>query len=224
MTATDWIAVGAVASSVAAIATAILAGATFWLAKTTRDELSETKRAITATERQADASTRMISEVRMDRDLEWRPHLVLDPQQSAYADLLAFNDAVVMINIGRGPAFNCVYARHQETVQGTSTALWRVTKRLEVPAIASGGKSEQLQVSASQASPVPMFLFEDADGKMYGNHVALFYQDVLTTRAYRVLPPRAKTEVWTPGEKAIEWVQWYFGWIGSPIPIPSEIK
>lgn len=59
-----------------------------------------------------------------------------------------------------------------------------------------------------------MFLFRDSDGQMAERPIAVFYQDTLSNTAFRLLPPKAKPDVWKPGDPVSEWVPWYFGWIG----------
>jgi hypothetical protein len=51
-----------------------------------------------------------------------------------------------------------------------------------------------------------------------GSYVALFFRDLLGKRAYRLLPPRAMPDVWSPGDKVDDCVAWYYGWINVQTP------
>jgi hypothetical protein len=219
----NWIAVGAVATVIAALATAILAGATYWLAKTTRDELQQTKREITATERQADASTRMIAEVQMDRDLNWRPYLVIDKTSWA-PHVRGHTDKVWLQNIGRGPAFNATCARLYHIPVDRAGVVdqvpqWRLA--IELPAtIESAGVQEFSLQDWAGTSPVPLVLFVENPPPQ--PTVSIFYQDIVGKRAYRLTFPRSAPDMWTPGDKVEQWVSWYFGHIGLQVPTQAN--
>jgi len=212
------------ASSAVAGATLMLAIFTAYLAIETRASVAATRREAAIAEAtlivaqdQAKASADLVAEARVDRDLNWRPYLVA---VGSFPDSPNSDDIVILRNIGTGPAFNAVYARHtdQETVQRVPGATWRATARSMVHTVPSMSETEKFRASMSAATPVPFILFEDRDGKLWGQHVALFYQDLLGKRAYRLLPPRAMPDVWSPGDKVDEWVAWYFGWINLQIP------
>jgi len=218
----DWIAVGAVATVIAAAATAILAGATYWLARSTRDELQQTKREITATERQAEASTKMLAEVQIDRDLNWRPYLVIN--MTSWAPNARGNtDKVWLKNIGHGPAFNGTCARLYHVPVDRAGVVgqvpqWRLA--IELPAtIQSEGVQEFSLQDWSGSSPVPLFLFvENAPPQPT---VSIFYQDIVGRRAYRLTFPRSAPDIWTPGDNVGQWVSWYFGHLGIPVPVAT---
>lgn len=216
------------ASSAVAGATLMLAVFTAYLAIETRASVAATRREAAIAEAtlivakdQAKASADLVTEARVDRDLNWRPYLVAI---GSFPDSPDSADAVVLRNIGTGPAFNAVYARHidQVVVQRVSVPAWRVTARGIVQTVPSMSDTTQFIATMSAATPVPFILFQDRDGKMWGQHVTVFFQDLLGKRAYRLLPPRAMPDVWSPGEKVDEWVAWYFGWINLQIPTRDE--
>jgi hypothetical protein len=213
----DWVAIGAIATALAALATAILAAATYWLARTTRDELQQTKREITATEKQAEASTKVLAEVQIDRDLNWRPYLVVE--KTGLSDAQINTDSISLRNIGRGPAFNCVCARCfyvKIDMSGVPTdfPLWRLATAMST--IEGGLSKEFLLPNRGGADPVPLVLFESpVPGQP---NIAIFYQDIVGQRAYRQVPPRAAPDVWAPGKPVDQWVSWYFGHINMPVP------
>ena len=210
-----WVAIGAIAMIGAALGTIGLGGATYWLARTTRDELFETKREITATEKQAEASTRMIAEVQLDRDLNWRPYLVVS--KTGYNDARDATDTVFLKNIGRGPAFNCVCARLYyitAEVQGTNRQVPQWRHSPDVKTIEVGGITEITLLNPK--GPVPMAIFE-VNPPPYPT-LAIFFQDIAGRRAYRLSPPRAAPDMWTPGQAVHVWVSWYFGLVGIQVP------
>lgn len=214
----DWVAVGAVATAVAALATAILAGATYWLAKTTREELKQTKREITASEKQAEASTKMVAEVQIDRDLNWRPYLVID-KTSWSASARGNTDKVWLRNIGRGPAFNSVVARLYHIPIDRAGVIdqvpqWRLA--IEIPATIESGGVQEFSLQDPTGSPVPLALF--AENAAPQPTVSMFFQDIVGRRAYRLTFPRSAPDIWTPGDKVEQWVSWYFGHIGLKVP------
>jgi len=215
----DWAAIGAIATAVAAVATGILAAATYWLARTTRDELHFTLREMATTEKQAEASTKMVAEVQIDRDLNWRPYLVIH-QTSWAPDTRGSTDKVWLRNIGRGPAFNVVCARlyYIPVERGGVTdqvPQWRLA--IEVPQTieANGVKEFSLQ-DPTTGAPVPLVLFEVNPPPQ--PTVSTFFQDIVGKRAYRLTHPRAAPDVWTPGDKVDPWVSWYFGHVGLQVP------
>jgi hypothetical protein len=212
----NWVAVGSVATVVAALATAILAGATYWLVRTTREELKQTKREITATEKQAEASTKMLAEVQIDRDLNWRPYLVVD--KTGYGpDLPDGVDTVFLKNIGRGPAFNCVCARIFYIRGPLDVPQWRLATA--VGTIEAGGIKEFSLTKPGGAGSVPLMYFESpVPGQP---NLAIFYQDSVGQRAYRQTPPRAAPDVWAPDKSVDPWVSWYFNHIHVPVPKSS---
>jgi len=214
----DWTAVGAVATSVAALAPAILAGATYWLAKTTRDELQQTKREITASEKQADASTKMLAEVQIDRDLNWRPYLVID-KTSWSPNVRGNTDKVWLRNIGRGPAFNSTVARLYYVPVNRAGVIdqvpqWRLA--IEIPATIESAGVQEFSLQDTATSPVPLSLFEENAAPQ--PTVSMFFQDIVGRRAYRLTFPRSAPDIWTPGDKVEQWVSWYFGQVGLQVP------
>jgi hypothetical protein len=214
----DWNAIGAIATAVAALATAFLAGATYWLARTTRDELHQTKRVITATEKQAEASTKMLAEVQTDRDLNWRPYLILH-QTSWASDAQGNTDKVWLKNIGRGPAFNAVCARliYITASRGGVTnqvPLWRLSVEVPQTLEANGVHEFSLQGQTSAATPLVLFEVNPSPQPT----LSIFYQDIGGKRAYRLTHLRAAPDVWTPGDKVEPWVSWYFSQIGLQVP------
>jgi hypothetical protein len=209
----DWIAVGAIATALAALFTAILAGATYWLVRTTRDELQQTKREITATEKQAEASTSMLAEVQIDRDLNWRPYLVVE-KTGFGPDQVDGYDTVFLRNIGRGPAFNCVCARVFYIPGPQDVPQWRLATAVAI--IESAGVKEFTLQPPTGAGPVPLMLFEDPQPGQ--PNLALFYQDIVGKRAFRLVPPRSAPDVWTPGDPVAPWVSWYFGHLRLEVP------
>lgn len=201
---------------VAAVATAILALATYWLARTTREELKETRREITATEKQAEASTGMLAEVQIDRDLNWRPYLVVT--KTGLNDVRDAPDTVYLKNIGRGPAFNCVcarllYLKAARTGTEVDIPVWHLAPRVQT--IEAGGEQQfSLQFPNT---PVPMVLFEGMPAPP-APIFALFFQDIVGKRAYRLVPPSSAPDVWTPGDPVAPWVSWYFGHLHMDTP------
>jgi hypothetical protein len=211
----DWVAVGSIATVVAAAATAILAGATYWLVRTTREELSQTRREITATEKQAEASTKMLAEVQIDRDLNWRPYLVVD-KTSYGTDTVDGADVVFLKNIGRGPAFNCTCARIFYIRGPLDAPQWRLAIAIET--IEAGGIKEFRLQRPGGAGSVPLMYFESPiPGQP---NLAIFYQDIVGQRAYRQTPPRAAPDVWTSDKPVDPWVSFYFDHIHVPVPKP----
>jgi hypothetical protein len=205
------------ASSAVAGATLMLAVFTAYLAIETRASVAATRREAAIAEQtlivatdQAQATVALVAEAQVDRDLNWRPYMVV---VTGFIDSPNSTDAVVFRNIGRGPAFDCVYARYID-----KTGAWKVTKRGQIPTVAAGDQSGQYLVAESQARPAPTVIFEDRNNKMWGSHFALFYRDLLGKRAYRLLPPHAMPDVWSPGDKVDAWAAWYFGWIDVQIP------
>jgi hypothetical protein len=207
------------ASSAVAGATLMLAVFTAYLAMETRASVAATRREANIAEQtlivakdQARATVDLVAEAQVDRDLNWRPYLMA---VTGFAGAPNSPDALRLKNVGRGPAFDCVYARYLD-----KTSAWKVTGRGQVPIVAAGDQTEQFMVGESQARPAPTVIFEDQDNKMWGSHVALFYRDLLGKRAYRLLPPRAMPDVWSPGDPVDQWVAWYFGWIHVQVPNP----
>ncbi len=191
--------------------TLALALVTAVMAWQTRGVAGATKDAARAAAEEAKASADTVAEIQRDRELNWRPYPFLTTS-GRYGTNGTDPDSFDFVNIGRGPAFNCVYAHYFERPVGGGRVVpeWRSnTKPAVIPAAGGAQGSADLQ-----PHPIPTSLFQDADGKMADPAIAVFYQDTLSNTAYRLLPPRAKPDVWRPGMVAEQWVTWYFGWIG----------
>jgi hypothetical protein len=192
-------------------ATLLLAVATFGIVWRSWGVAKATGDAAGAAADEAKASRDLIDEIKTDRQLNWRPYLFLT-QSTRLANEPGKDDYLDFQNLGRGPAFNCIYARYSE-LQGPGGQVvpeWRSHKEPGVIGPASGYQASP----APQAHPIPMHLFQDDDGRMADKPIALLYQDTLSNNAYRLLPPRAKPDIWKPGDRAQQWVTWYFGWLG----------
>ncbi len=214
----------AVVGGLALVSNAVIAGFTLMAARATRRSAEATEKAAEATRDEADATReeaaatkQMILEVQTDRDLDWRPYFRLGG--TSYSNSLDSQDQINWRNVGRGPALNVVCARLyyvKADLGGVSHDVpqWHLSTGMAV--IEANGEEVMNLGRPPRDRPVPMVIFEVLPpGQM---NLSLFFQTIVGRRAYRLCPPRAELDVWTPGDKVEPWVSWYFGHLGLQVP------
>ena len=153
----------------------------------------------------------------MDRDLNWRPYVVIH-QTSWGPDSLHATDKVWLRNIGRGPAFNAVCARLYYIKSEPSGVLmphWRLAIETPQTIEADGIKEFSLQDPPSNA-PATLGNFEINQPPQ--PTLSIFYQDIVGKRVYRLCIPRAAPDIWSLGDNVDVWVSWYLAHIGLQVP------
>ncbi len=123
--------VAACAEVAAAGGTIFLAFKTSKLAGETKDLAGETKRAADATARAADAATaeaeatvKLTESARIDRELAWRPVVVVPNYRTATRDEAFFVPRLEIRNIGRGPALHCIFATYDKESKTPGYIRW----------------------------------------------------------------------------------------------------
>lgn len=211
----------------AARATRRSAAATEKAAAATENAALATQAAATATQQEADATReeasatkQMVAEVQADRDLNWRPYL--RQAGGGTSDALEGADQIGWRNIGRGPALNVVCARLYYVKADLGGVMrdvpqWHLSPGTEI--IEAGGTQTLNLVTPPGSGSASIVLFDVLPpGQL---NLTVFFQAIVGRRAYRLCPPRAEPDVWTPGDKVEPWVSWYFGHIGLQVPAPS---
>lgn len=195
---TAWATVAlAVVGGLAFIANVVIAGFTLKAARATRRAAEATETAAVATRDEADATrdeaaaTRlMVEEVRTDRELNYRPYLSFNAGMDHPAGGLVHYQATV-INVGRGPAINCLLARFM------IREIWCLSANFEL------GSNQSLDTFApAQVDPPPAFL-----GQIGAGRTVMFCQDQFGA-CHMFDPPRA-AQVSAMAEGAPEWAAWY---------------
>ncbi|MFC0080581.1 hypothetical protein ACFFRE_00210 [Aciditerrimonas ferrireducens] len=132
----------------AAAASRKAAQATEQAASSGREAAEASRQAAEAARDEADATVQLAQEAREDRELAWRPYLVVDVITTVSTGKLTYK----VRNIGRGPAIDVtIWAYHP--VQGTGT--WGYA-----PACAlAAGTSKQGGFQADQTARFPVDLF-----------------------------------------------------------------
>lgn len=168
-----------------AIGTFALAGVTAWAGW-------QTKSAAQAAKKEAEAATRTVQEIRRDRDLSWQPYLVTG------STTVAAQVTTTAINIGRGPAVNCLYAARSKNG-------WM---RTGVFALAPGQEKAMLILDHGDPPlPVALFEYQGLELDQVDMVRALFCQDVVGDKLFRFIAGRAGHDVWRVGEPAPQWAQ-----------------
>ena len=157
MTSNTALVVAAVAQIVAAGGTSYLALKTRALTKKTMDLAMKTEEVAKQTARAADAGAReakateaLAAEARRDRELTWQPLLTVDmPTEGWSSQSSPYIERLIVMNVGRGPAVECIYASRHD-------AEWCL---LTVEGIREGGDSGT-RVAGNQTRMIPWELFE----------------------------------------------------------------
>src|SRR5438309_5060037 len=87
--------------------------ATWRLVNKTKDLVGENAKLIAAAEKEANASLATVEEIKRDRELGYRPYLswtFAEFRETEYPPEAGYADVLKVLNLGRGPALNAVYA------------------------------------------------------------------------------------------------------------------
>lgn len=104
------------------LASFAVAGATLVLAFVTWRMAAQAKKGVEVAAQEAAATARLASAAQTDRELAWRPHVVIEPGDGSGGSADAFTDVLTVRNVGPGPALNCVcIVRDDERGWGCST-------------------------------------------------------------------------------------------------------
>lgn len=129
--------------------TLILAIFTWRAAEASRSAAEATGRAAEAAQIEAEATVQLAQEAREDRELAWRPYLVVDVITTVSDGKLTCE----VRNIGRGPATDVIVWAYRP-VHGPGT--WG---RTPARALGAGGTSKELGFQADQTARFPEDLF-----------------------------------------------------------------
>lgn len=151
--------------------------------------------------RQAEASTVMAREMKQERELAARPYLTVEILHPPFIDDLMVH------NVGRGPALDCVW-----THVGKAEPNWRRSKVFNV----APGTGRQLRpnVDLTVTQPgheIPLALWDYGQLNQDGQHQvvnvhALFCQDETGAKLYRFIDGRVGYDVWQRGDPEPPWV------------------
>jgi hypothetical protein len=175
-----------------AFATWALALCTFGLAVVAGWTALQTRDAAQASRKEAEAATRTIEEMRRDRDLSWQPYLI-----TGHATVAAQRTTTV-INIGRGPAVNCLYANRFRGAWAKKGVFGLGPSQEEV-----------MWTPEAAAPPIPAALFEYKGLELdnVDQVEAIFCQDVVQDKVFRFIVGRPGYDVWRTGDLPPQWGQ-----------------
>ena len=192
----DWVPPTAIV--VTGVSTAVLAVATWRLVNKTNALVGENTRLIAAAEKEANASLATVEEIKRDRELGYRPYLswtFTEFRETEYPPEAGYSDTLRVLNLGRGPAINAVYA-----MRFVST--WRRSPTFDSPVGDDGEVKSYGQ--AGQRPPEEFLGYQDEGGRWE----AMFCEDPLGN-IYR-FRPLTKPDIWSAEKTDLPgWVGWY---------------
>jgi hypothetical protein len=138
-----------------------------------------------------------MSEMQRDRDLSWQPCLITG------SATVAAQRTTTVINIGRGPAVNCIYAARYG--KGSARMGWA---RKGVFGLGSSYE-ETMWIPELAAPPTPtaLFEYEGLDLERTARVEVVFCQDVVGDKVFRFIVERPGYDVWRAGERPPQWAQ-----------------
>ncbi len=178
----DWAAIGAIMT---AAATVVLAYFAIQASRTAAKALAAANKqaiassaaaqaasdAVVAANREADASAAVVEEMRLDRQVQFRPHLTLT------SGLISGTTATLQVrNVGSGPALRCLAAMH--TFFERSGHQWSVSGDFDLAA----GEQREIEVREAENETRPRLLTETPALMAEGQVFAVAYEDLLGSR------------------------------------------
>ncbi len=116
------------------IATLVLAGVAILTFRQNRALVGSANRQAEASARQAEGAATVVEEMRLDRELAYRPHLFVEYEHDDVGI-----ETIVVRNVGRGPALRCRFVQHrylaEPPVPSDAGHAWRT---FELPAVGPG--------------------------------------------------------------------------------------
>jgi hypothetical protein len=198
-----------------AIATKNAAEATERAAKATEGAAAATQDEAHATRDEASATTKMVEEVRHDRELAYRPYISWRLTEARVsAGIVQDNPSPTLYcaNFGRGPALHCLCAAFWPGVmiKVRSTILFDLSpnESTEDP-----GAGKVYVEPRGWDIPTPEVIGQAAAEQVPVGAPSMrmaFCQDQLGN-AYRFVPYKVDADVWRPGEPRPPWLDWYEG-------------
>jgi len=178
--------------------TIILAFFTWRAAEASRSAAEATGRAAEAARDEADATVQLAQEAREDRELAWRPYLVVDPITTPSDTKVTYK----VQNIGRGPATDVIIWAYRY-LHGSGT--WG---RVPVGALAAGA-SEEGGFPADQTghSPDGMFPSPGTPDHIRGLVVAATCTDIVGNR-WRFVDGNRPDQVRPQDPNPPRWTAW----------------
>jgi hypothetical protein len=174
-----------IATVALALVTLVVAVATLVTARQTKDLADYTKNLGVQAERQ-------VREMETSRKLEWAPYLSFEQGGDNISGELTHYAAIVL-NIGRGPAINCLLARY------LTSRMWCVSGNFEV---GGGQRTTDKVVAMSQTDPVPAFLSQMGAGR-----TVMFCLDQFDSS--HMFDPSRRAHSWPTDGVQPEWAKWY---------------
>jgi len=198
----------AAATKLAADATKRAAAATEAAAAATQDEAQ-------ATREEATAATKMIDEVRRDRELAYRPYLSWRITEATLANGIVQDNPsprLYCANFGRGPALHCLCVAFWPNVmiKVRSTILFDLSPNESTHD--PGAETVRVEPRGWNVPSTEIIGQEAAAGEHVppgGSSMRVaFCQDQLGN-AYRFVPFKVDADVWRPDEQHPPWLAWY---------------
>jgi hypothetical protein len=178
-----------IATVALALVTLVVAVATLVTARQTKDLADYTKNLGVQAERQ-------VREMEISRKLEWAPYLTFEHGADRPAGGFEHYVATV-VNIGRGPAINCLLARY--LIKGK----WCLSGNFEV----GGGQRTGEVVALGQTDPEPTFL-----GQVGSGRTVMFCQDQFGDS--HMFDPFRPAQSCAAAGGQTDWAEWYRARLG----------
>ena len=182
----NWTEFAALATAGSAFGTFVAASFTGWMAH-------KTSKMVTATEEDARASRESVGEIRLSRELDWRPFLTLGAGTVPGTDGRAFRVGGDVVNVGRGPALSCSWGYTRSGRWGITLAKFSL----------SPGETKSVTFGDVQA-PLPTALFARNGQVMDASHVPVCRDGILGIW-YRFLPSQGTVDQWDCKGAVPEW-------------------
>lgn len=175
-------------------ATLVLALATAWMAMKTGAVALATQAAAEQSKAEAAATRDSVDELQKDRELAWRPYLVIAvTSTSSGPDGIAAT--LDIENVGRGPALDCVHAF-------ISNGRW---SRSSLFAVTPGSRAADIR-SYSKEPPIFGALFTFDQDDIDNVHVVVCH-DAFGDKLYRFVGGRTGFEVWRRDTPRPAWAE-----------------